>query len=181
MKITMIRINISIILILAFFSLQISANKPVSQKYPRFEDYPVKSQAERGPAASIYRARDISSAKEYAQKAREAAKEGPNFAGHYAIVTSSCGMKCIDLSVVNVRTGKTYGVPFGAIGDSPCSKGSEEFPEIEIDYRLDSRLLIVKGHFETYADREDGGCSTRFYLWRKNHFFLIRKIPKIIK
>jgi hypothetical protein len=181
MKQTVIQIIIISISVSALLPLWVSANKQVSQRYPRFEDYPVKSHAERGPSASIYRARDISSAEEYAQKVRAAAKEGPNFAGHYAIVTSSCGMICVNLSILNIKTGKIYEAPFGAIGDMPCSKESQKLSEIGIDYRLNSRLLIVKGHFETYADREDSGCSTRYYLWRGNHFVLIHKIPSILK
>jgi hypothetical protein len=181
MKQAIIQTILISILFSSLFPLRVLANGQVPQKHPRFEDYPVKSNSERGPAASIYRARDISSAEEYAQKMREAAKEGPNFSGHYAIVTSSCGMICVNLSILNIKTGKIYDVPFGAISDDPCSKNSQEPPEIGIDYRLNSRLLIVKGHFETYADRGDSGCSTRYYLWKGNRFVLIHKIRGIVK
>jgi hypothetical protein len=136
-----------------------------SKPLPQFEDYPVSRVSEHGPPASIYRARDISSANEYRRKAVEASKAGPNFAGNHAIVTSSCGFICVNLSVVNVRTGKVYHPPFGTVSDD-CGK-------IYLDYRLNSRLLIVSGLIE--EDEGKGECGTHYYLWKENHFVLLRE------
>lgn len=67
-------------------------------------------------------------ARTYRTKLREGAKEGPNFAGHYTIVTYGCGTQCRESWVIDAKTGKII----------------DRFESsLESKYELDSRLLIV--------------------------------------
>jgi hypothetical protein len=45
------------------------------------------------------------------EKVRKAAESGPNFAGTYRIVYASCGEKCNTMLMVNLETGKVFGLP----------------------------------------------------------------------
>src|ERR1035438_1603912 len=47
---------------------------------------------------------------------REGAAMGPNFAGHYTIVTWGCGSSCVSAVVVNANTGAVHRLPFSNIG-----------------------------------------------------------------
>jgi len=56
------------------------------------------------------------------------AKDGPNFAGAYTVVTYGCGTGCQVVLVINARTGKVHTAPAAA------SYG--------VSYRRKSRLLV---------------------------------------
>jgi len=134
---------------------------------PQFSDYPIQAPKATGPSASIYRARDINTRKEYEERAREAAKNGPNFAGHYAIVTSSCGFICINASIVDTNTNKIFDFPFDSLSDGPCPSG---FEVGGLRYRLNSQLLIVSGAIN------DELCATIYYIWKNNRFVQLKRV-----
>src|SRR5436189_3283148 len=95
---------------------------------PTFSQYQIKkSDVFKGKPRPI----DLSShknAKTYRTKLREATKAGPNFAGHYTVVSIGCGTECQDNWVVNAKTGKII----------DC------FPStIGVEYDLNSTLLVI--------------------------------------
>ncbi|MFL6207936.1 MAG: hypothetical protein ACJ74W_03760 [Pyrinomonadaceae bacterium] len=118
---------------------------------------------------------------EFDKMIREAAKVGANFPGHYAVIGWSCGMICINLTVVDVRTSKIYNTPFLGIADGPGCPDRFYDDERRLVYiRPDSRLLILRGAPEDY-DAGGGGfhdspCSTRYYVWRKHRLVLLREV-----
>jgi hypothetical protein len=59
---------------------------------------------------------------------REGLKEGPNYAGKYAVIMHGCGSSCQVYWIVNVETGKVVGNVTAGAGAS---------------YKIDSRLFIV--------------------------------------
>jgi hypothetical protein len=105
------------------------ATKPDSRltRLPRFEDYPVAS-VFRGVPAVV----DLDShpgARDFRTRLRAGAAEGPNFAGHYVVVSWGCGTDCQNNAIVDVASGKVIVMGIGA--------------ELGVSFRLSSRLLIA--------------------------------------
>jgi hypothetical protein len=80
---------------------------------PQFEDHAVPREAIRHPAP--LRLGDGADARMFRTRLRaavaEAARHGPNFAGHYALATWGCGTGCLNWGVVDLRTGKASFAP----------------------------------------------------------------------
>jgi hypothetical protein len=85
-------------------------------------------------------------------------KEGPNFAGHFALIGIGCGTSCLFAYVADARTGEVLSFPYGG----------EENYEMRLEYRLESRLVRV-----TWADLDSGACVTHEIVWTGAAFDLI--------
>ena len=70
---------------------------------PRFEDYPAGPGRRTPRAPPLLRSRD---ARMFRTVLRNAAAEGPNFAGHYAVAGWGCGMSCISAAIVDTESGR---------------------------------------------------------------------------
>jgi hypothetical protein len=93
---------------------------------PTFAGFPVR-EIFTGTPATVDLASDPR-AGTFRTRLRRGAAEGPNFAGHYTIVTWGCGTDCQVTAVVDARTGRVAFAPFTAYSGTA--------------FRLDSRLLI---------------------------------------
>jgi len=87
----------------------------------------------------------------------EGVKGGPNFAGHYTIVSWGCGTMCQSVAIVDNKNGAVY------------------FPitsELGIDFRIDSNLLTVNPSWEiqnTFGEFEAPDWAyPRHYIWENN-------------
>jgi len=114
----------------------------------------------------------------YRTRIREGAAKSPNFAGHYTIATWGCGTSCISIAIVDAKDGSVYDGPFSFLGfgmplkyEGRYSATSDNFEPLS--YRIDSRLLIVRGC------PEDENCASYFYEWTDSRFKLIRKLPAV--
>ena len=108
----------------------------------------------------------------YRTMIRQAAKKGPNFAGHYTVAEWGCGTACEQIAVVDSQTGDVSDGPFGALPEGVVYLG----PNVEEDktglfYRLNSSLFIVAG-CPRFKD-----CGTYYYEWSGTQFRLLRRIP----
>jgi hypothetical protein len=81
----------------------------------------------------------------------------PNFAGQYRVVTWGCGTCCNEFAIVNERSGNVFFPTFVVACKAPFE--SEYGGEVGIDFKIDSRLLIITG-----AKNEKGG-GRYFYEW----------------
>ena len=126
---------------------------------PQFKDFPVSETYHGTPAPVDLNSSPIGHT--FRTVLTAGAKTGPNFAGHYTIVTWGCGSTCQDFAVADAKTGKIYDVPFGS------ENGTE--------FRLDSRLLIVnplgydKGGDGSVAD----WVRIQYYEWTGEEFKLL--------
>lgn len=104
-----------------------SAAAVACRDLPVFEDYPA------GPAhAGVPAVVDFTSepaAREFLTAITAAQAGGPNFAGHYAVASWACGTSCQQNAVVDAASGRIVAFNVGS--------------EYGVDYRLDSRLLVV--------------------------------------
>jgi len=151
-------VNIAILL-LAFAQ----ANDPA----PKPEDYPVSKIFSGTPAAPKL---VTEGQRRFQTMIRDAAKSGPNFAGHYAIAEWGCGTGCVQIAVVDLESGNVYEGPFGALPHAAISFNATLISgKIDIFYRRDSSLFIAGGC------SSDGRCGTYYYSWTGSQFKLIRK------
>ena len=83
-----------------------SASSYADSSLPDFSQFRVtKEEMLKGKPAPV----DLSSykgAKSYKTKLKEGAKAGPNFAGHYTIISFGCGTQCQDNWLIDAKTGK---------------------------------------------------------------------------
>lgn len=137
----------------------------------KFSDYAVP--VYKGKMVNEIR-RDNAYAKLYKTRLTSDMKEnGVNFAGHYSLVRIGCGLDCGTVGIVDVKTGKVY-------HDKWLKAFSSFFlyPDVNystndeiIEYRKDSRLLMIKGVY-------DSGERGQFWLEFKNgRLHLLKKIP----
>ena len=144
---------------------------------PRFEDYPV-SEEWHGPAAPLQLHRRE---RWFKTRLSEAAKEPPDFAGHYRFAGWGCGTLCAAGAIIDLETGIVYPPPRGGHGSDPhninefwifsLSLGPIGLPYAE--HRVDSRLMIVRRgspDFPTLAD-------TYYLVWEGNRFRQIMFVP----
>jgi hypothetical protein len=97
---------------------------------------------------------------------REGAREGPNFAGHYTIVQWGCGAGCVQFAVVDAKTGAVFMPPF-YVGPRAFVEGQTGEPEEPLQFRADSKLLIVSG------SRNEKGEGVYYYRWDKGRLMLV--------
>ena len=131
---------------------------------PRFEDLPVSEQFKGKPAAVKLASPE---ARRYRTVIREGAGEGPNFAGHYTIVEWGCGAGCVQFAMVDAKTGSVFMPPF-YVGPCALVEGETGEPEEPLQYRIDSRLLIVSG------SRNEEGEGVYYYKWDGKRLELIK-------
>lgn len=150
---------------------------------PRFEDYPVNETFEREPTApklitpeerrfwTVIR-QGITKGYGVAEQPSGKERPGPNFAGHYFIVTWGCGSPCLMAAIVDGKSGRVLPPPFHHGPSQSHFQVPWAFPmQPALDYRLDSRLLIanicesdkathINGHLAYKAER----CGTHYFL-----------------
>ncbi|QGM46099.1 hypothetical protein [Methylocystis heyeri] len=86
---------------------------------------------------------------------RQAAQQGINFAGHYAIVQFGCGTMCSAVYMTDIANGRVYTFPLGG----------EETGRLELKFASMSSLIVA--HWN--ADFTDG-CTEQRFVWRNERF-----------
>lgn len=157
---------------------------------PRFEDYPVKEIFKGAPAVPILVTAEQRRfrtciregvAKGYGVFRDDKEQPGPNFAGHYIVVAWGCGSPCGMLAIVDAITGKVYNPPISdgfKLPPLPASVPSDPDTFIpwvaEVDFRLNSRLMIVKANPDPSKGRTN---YTHYFLWDNNRWKLLLRMP----
>ncbi len=91
-----------------------------------FDEYPIYENTRFEPAPVNFGTASV--AARFRARLADGAKDGPNFAGHYTVVTLSCGATCWRVAVINALTGALTWFP------RPSAMG--------VRYQLFSSLLI---------------------------------------
>lgn len=141
----------------------------LAASYPEFREYSVPTTFKGKPKVPSVKTRHSL----FRDTVRAAARRGPNFAGNFTIAEWRCGGYCISIAIVDSRKGKLYPGPFSILHDFGDSiyAGEEDGEAPDVQYQLDSRLLVVRG----CPDGHD--CATYYYEWNGKRFTLIRKVP----
>jgi hypothetical protein len=103
---------------------------------------------------------------------REAARKGPDFAGHFTVAQWGCGSGCLNTAVIDAISGRIYWTgpltffTFPYLG----TKTGREYQGMV--YRLDSRLLVADGC--PGEEENPAKCGTYYYEWRNQRMKLLR-------
>jgi hypothetical protein len=150
----------------ALLATVISAAAQATPALPRFEDYPAghlfKGKPAQpkldSPAARLYRTRIRDGVEKgwgvhdggwgVHSESQGSERPGPNFAGYCVVIRWGCGSPCIQLAIVDAQTGNVYPPPITAKGSRfvlpLLTVGNRVSRPAEVDFRLDSRLMIVR-------------------------------------
>lgn len=133
-------------------------------RVPQFKDYPV-TEIYTGRTAPLVLTRQD---RMFRTRLREAAKQKPNFAGHYIFATWGCGTSCLMGAVIDAKSGKVYSIPF-----TICCWSidvDENFRPVE--FRLNSRLIVFSGE----RGEQEGDNGTHFYEFKNGRFVHVRSV-----
>ena len=108
-------------------NLVVAALQEAAHELPRFEEYRVDVSYEGPPAA--FNPASSKLARAYRTRLREGAKKGPNFAGHFTLVSWGCGSPCQEWAIIDTLTGRVFDWVVSS------TAGAEFYPN--------SRLIIV--------------------------------------
>jgi hypothetical protein len=160
---------------------------------PRFEDYPVTESFKGAPADPILttteerRYRTVirqGISKGYGVEGQDGKQRpGPNFAGHYFIITWGCGSPCLMAAIVDAKTGRVFPLPFHGPGGSYFQVSWALLSIPSLDYRLNSRLLIAEMcestkvvHIGGQVSYESQRCGPHYFVMEEEGLTLIRRI-----
>lgn len=138
---------------------------------PRFSDYRV-TQREQPRADDHVKLRLTHSAtRRYTTVLHQEFSKPANFAGHLRVAIWGCGTDCRNFAVLDKHTGSAYTLPHveeiaGAMGND----------DERLDFRQDSRLLIISGSIN---DGTDPGKF--YYLWTGKSLKRIGSGPLVVE
>lgn len=137
------------------------------EKPPDPKDYPVAAR-DRYKKKPVSPKIDNRRARTYRTVIREGAKQGPNFAGRYTIVTWGAGLGTFSMAVVDAKTGNIYFPPFKSVYGSGFG-----LPYIDDGsnpaWRIDSRLFAFFGQ----PEEGDKGIGLYVYSFDRGQFSLL--------
>jgi hypothetical protein len=103
---------------------------------PRFDQYPAASAFHGKSAAPVL---NTKFARRYRTRLREAAASGPNFAGSFIVAEWGCGAGCVQLAVIDARSGAVHRGPFAILEFGSLPANAEP-----LSYRLDRKEPLAK-------------------------------------
>lgn len=164
------------------------AQKP-SAPIPRFEDYRVQEILQGTPAQPILTTPEERRVRTVIRNGvskgwgaedatgRELTGPGPNFAGHYAIITWGCGSPCLMATIVDLKTGRVYPPPFHHGPGHSYFQVPWAFPlEPPLEYRLNSRLFVARICEGTDGDGSGKNCGAHYFVMSDNGPKLVHKV-----
>lgn len=142
---------------------------------PSFERYPVRTTP--APRTTAHAPRLTSKeARLYRTVIRDEFTQPANFAGHYRVAIWGCGTDCRNFAIVDKYTGATYTMP-GVQAVAGVMGNDDE----RVDFRADSRLLIIAGCFNDDCDDDSKKAARLFYEWTGTRLRRVGTCPLAIE
>jgi hypothetical protein len=147
-------------------------------KSPAFADYPVAVEHGLPHGTAAEPALESKTAKQYRSVIRQEFREKANFAGHYRVGIWGCGTDCRNFAIIDKETGAVYTMP-GVEEISGVMGNDDE----RVDFRLDSKLLVISGCFNDDCMSDDTPANPKAgryaYVWTGKKLELIHssRIP----
>jgi hypothetical protein len=136
---------------------------------PTFDALPVPVMTGKPTAVNL---NSHSGARKFRTALRLGASEGPNFAGHFTIVTWGCGTDCVQHALVDAKTDTVFFPP--EIATIFTFWGGPESPGVqETQFRVDSALLILAGSTPTHSD-----LGLTYLRWTGTRFVEVEHVAK---
>lgn len=139
-----------------------TVNKTFSKdKLPELKDFPV-TESFKGKPKPV----DLNShpaAKRFKTRLSEGAAMGPNFAGHYTVVSIGAGTMAQELWIIDANTGKIITTD---MADGSKKNVESIGTELWEEYNLNSRLLITNPpkEVETAGYKDAGWVRTQYFV-----------------
>lgn len=149
---------------------------------PEFRDYPV-TRTFNGTNAAVRLASPAE--RKFRTMLTQGASNKPNFAGDYILVMWGCGSGCADGAVIDPGSGKVHWLPSMVVGCNSTCIGYED--KKFVDFRPDSKLLVLNGMRETVKGRgiaKVAGADVLgsfYYLFENGHFRLLHSVAAEIE
>lgn len=140
----------------------IPATSRAADRVPQFAEYRA-GPTYMGPAKPIERSEFT---RAYRTRLQQAAKERPNFAARFHLVTWGCGTSCVTGAVIDLSSGKVVPLPF-----SVCCNRSTDPAFNPVEVRPTSRLVVFSG-----LRNEEEPMGAHFYEFDGQAFRLIRTV-----
>jgi hypothetical protein len=120
----------------------------------------------------------------YRTTIRNASARGPNFAGHYAVAESGCGIGCRQFAVVDLHTGIVYDTQFQEVDyhyptqiEASDPSGDPAwwcYPDA-LNYDVSSGLLVVEGCLDGKQ------CGRNYFVMESDGLRNLRYDPDLLK
>jgi hypothetical protein len=137
---------------------------------PRFEDYPVTEIWNQPPAALKLQ---TPSERMFETRLKDAAKEPPNFSGHYRVVFWGCGSNCSAGALVDLQAGTVFPLPLA----KPNMAGWDRwifcpalFEGANDEFHINSRLMVMRCGLNFSERLRKNLPDTYYFLWEQDHF-----------
>lgn len=131
------------------------------QGLPKFEDFSVR-ETWTGPSATLR----LTSPEErlFRTALREAAKQPPNFAGHFRFASWGCGTNCLAGAVVDLKMGEVVQPPLAkdVRGEEHWIFCTSTFENGGAEYRRESSLFILRCGWK--QDRDGNNTPDTYYF-----------------
>lgn len=139
----------------------------------RFEDFPAPASGASPIAKPLI---DSTEARRYRTMIRQGAADGPNFAGHFAVVAWGCGSSCSERAIVDTRTGHVYfDKRLRDLDTTQADENGESDNQFPAYFNLSSRLLVIVGA----PGEDESRDGVAFYAWTGNQLKLLRFVPRL--
>jgi hypothetical protein len=112
---------------------------------------------------------------------KEFTAAGPNFAGHYAIVTWGCGSPCLMAAILDLKSGRVFPPPFHHGPGHSYFQVPWAFPAQALEYRLNSRLLVANICEQLTTANVDGRTDFQAHQCGAHYFVMNDAGPKLIR
>lgn len=139
----------------------------------KFEDFPAPPSSSARLAAPRMESPE---ARRYRTMIREGAANGPNFAGHFAVVAWGCGSSCSERAIVDTRTGRVYfDKRLCDLDTTQANASSDHDDQFPAYFTLSSRLLVIVGA----PNEDESRDGVAFYEWTGSQLKLLRFVPRL--
>jgi hypothetical protein len=108
---------------------------------------------------------------------------GPNFAGHYFVINWGCGSDCIQMVIVDGKTGRVHPPPLSYGHDFPAMLRRRGHTISDgANYRIDSKLFVMETCDWNNIKYADDGlqslllCTLSYFVIESSGFKLITQV-----
>ena len=151
-------------LVLMVIGLMVLVSAVSAQRTPKFSAFPAAIETAKAKTIDFKRNPD---ARTFKTLLSQGLRKGANFAGHYVVVGWGCGTGCISGAIVDARTGNVFWPEqFNALSVSFIG---DDYVEKPVEYRTNSRLLVIRGiPGQAKDDAPEKPPGDYYYEWRNN-------------
>lgn len=153
---------------IAIFSLNI-----FGQNTPTFAKYSAKVQKTTAKSVNLKSHKD---ARMFRTNLRNSFKEGVNFAGSFILSSWGCGTSCLQTAIIDGKTGNVFFPKI--LQGSSFGFGELSDKEESLEFKKNSRLLIINGYIATGNEDKPSKYGIWYYEWTGKNLKLLKFVPK---